>query len=98
MLPEKTFDGRVAVITGGATGIGFGIARQLAKLGATLGLCSRSEEHLGPAVEQLRSETGRAGAAHYQVLDVRNAEAVDEVIGKISAEHGKIDVLVNNAA
>jgi NAD(P)-dependent dehydrogenase (short-subunit alcohol dehydrogenase family) len=98
MRPEKTFDGRVAVITGGGTGIGFGIARELARLGATLVLCSRSEEHLGPAVEQLRSETGRAGAAHYQVLDVRNAEAVDEVIAKIVAEHGKIDVLVNNAA
>jgi NAD(P)-dependent dehydrogenase (short-subunit alcohol dehydrogenase family) len=98
MLPEKTFDGRVAVITGGGTGIGFGIARELAKLGATLVLCSRSEEHLGPAVEQLRSETGRSGAGHYYVLDVRDAEAVDATVAKIAAEHGKIDVLVNNAA
>ena len=98
MLPEKTFDGRVAVITGGGTGIGFGIARELARLGATLVLCSRSEEHLGPAVEQLRSETGRAEAAHYHVLDVRDAEAVEGVAAKIVADHGRIDLLVNNAA
>src|SRR2546423_4510452 len=98
MLPEKTFDGRVAVITGGGTGIGFGIARELARLGATLGLCGRSEEHLGPAVEQLRSETGREGAAYYQVLDVRDAEAVEGMAAKIAADHGRIDLLVNNAA
>lgn len=98
MLPEHTFDGRVAVITGGGTGIGFGIARELARLGATLVLCSRSEEHLGPAVEQLRSETGRAGAAHYHTLDVRDADAVEAMTAKVLAEHGKIDLLVNNAA
>ena len=98
MLPEKTFDGRVAVITGGGTGIGFGIARELARLGATLVLCSRSEEHLGPAVEQIRSETGRAGAAHYHVLDVRDAEAVEGMAAKLVAERGRIDLLVNNAA
>src|ERR1051326_6224109 len=98
MLPEKTFDGRVAVITGGGTGIGFGIARELARLGATLVLCSRSEEHLGPAVEQLRSETGRAGAAHFHVLDVRDADAVEAMAEKVAADHGRIDLLVNNAA
>src|ERR1051326_4909905 len=98
MLPEKTFDGRVAVITGGGTGIGFGIARELARLGATLVLCSRSEEHLGPAVEQLRSETGRAGAGHFHVLDVRDADAVEAMAEKVAADHGRIDLLVNNAA
>jgi NAD(P)-dependent dehydrogenase (short-subunit alcohol dehydrogenase family) len=97
MLPEKTFEGRVGIITGGGTGIGFGIARELARLGATVVLASRKEEHLGPAVEQLRSETGRP-AAHYHVIDVRDSEAVEGMAAKVEADHGRIDFLVNNAA
>ena len=98
MLPEKTFEGRVGIITGGGTGIGFGFARELARLGATVILASRSEEHLGPAVETLRSETGRAGAANFHVLDVRDAEAVEAMAAKVDADFGKIDFLINNAA
>lgn len=98
MLPEKTFENRVGIITGGGTGIGFAIARELAKLGATVIIASRSEEHLGPAVEQLRSETGRENAAGFAVLDVREAEAVEAVVAKVHADHGRIDFLVNNAA
>jgi NAD(P)-dependent dehydrogenase (short-subunit alcohol dehydrogenase family) len=98
MLPEKTFEGRVAVVTGGATGIGFAVARELARLGATIVLCSRKEENLGTAVEQIRSETGRADAASYHVLDVRDAEAVEAMAAKVDSDHGRIDILVNNAA
>src|SRR2546421_2985532 len=98
MLPAKTFEGRAGIITGGGTGIGFAIARELAKLGATIILASRSEEHLGPAVEQLRSETGRANAADFVVLDVRDAEAVEAMAAKVHGDHGHIDFLVNNAA
>jgi NAD(P)-dependent dehydrogenase (short-subunit alcohol dehydrogenase family) len=98
MLPENTFQGRVALVTGGGTGIGFGIARELAKLGATIVLCSRKEEHLAPAVEQLRSETGRADAAHFHTLDIRDAEAVEAMAAKLWTDHGHVDLLVNNAA
>src|ERR1043165_9100834 len=98
MLPDKTFEGRVGIITGGGTGIGFGMARELARLGATVILASRSEEHLGPAVEQLRSETGRADAAHFHVIDVRDAEAVEAMAAKVDADHGRINFLINNAA
>ena len=98
MLPEKTFEGRVAIVTGGATGIGFAVARELARLGANIVLCSRKEENLGTAVEQVRSETGRADAATYHVLDVRDAEAVEAMAAKVDSDHGRIDILVNNAA
>ena len=97
MLPEKTFDKRVGIITGGATGIGFAIARELARLGATVILASRKEENLATAVEQIRSELGR-DAARYHVLDVRDAEAVEQMAAKIDADLGRIDFLVNNAA
>lgn len=98
MLPENTFQGRVGIITGGATGIGFGMARELTRLGARVILASRKEENLGTAVEQLRSESGRADAATYHVLDVRDAEAVEAMAAKADADHGRIDFLVNNAA
>lgn len=98
MLPEKTFEGRVGVITGGATGIGFAIARELTRLGARVVICSRKEENLIPAVEQLRSETGRADAASYHVLDVRDAEAVEAMAAKVDSDFGRIDFLLNNAA
>jgi NAD(P)-dependent dehydrogenase (short-subunit alcohol dehydrogenase family) len=98
MLPEKTFDGRVGIITGGGTGIGFAMARELARLGATVVLVSRSEEHLGPAAEQLRSETGRSDAASFRALDVRDAEAVEAMAGAVEGEYGHIDFLINNAA
>ena len=98
MLPEKTFEGRVGIVTGGATGIGNAIARELARLGAHVVICSRKEENLARAVEEIRGETGRAEAASYHVLDVRDAEAVEAMVAKLDADRGRIDFLVNNAA
>jgi NAD(P)-dependent dehydrogenase (short-subunit alcohol dehydrogenase family) len=98
MLPDKTFEGRVGIITGGATGIGNAIAREVARLGARVVLVSRKEEKLAPAVEQIRSETGRADAATFHALDVRDAEAVEAMAAKVESDHGQIDFLVNNAA
>ncbi len=86
MLPEKTFEGRVGIITGGATGIGFGIARELARLGARVILASRKEENLRKAASEIGGE--------YHVLDVRDADAVEAMAAKI----GPVDFLVNNAA
>jgi NAD(P)-dependent dehydrogenase (short-subunit alcohol dehydrogenase family) len=97
MLPEKSFEKRVGIITGGATGIGFAIARELARLGATVVLASRKEENLTAAVEQIRSDT-HGDAAHYHVLDVRDADAVEAMAARVESVHGRIDFLVNNAA
>lgn len=88
MLPDKTFEGRVGVITGGATGIGLGIARELARLGAKVILASRKEENLQKAVQEIGNR------AEYHVLDVRDVEAVEAMAAKI----GPVDFLVNNAA
>jgi len=97
MLPEKTFENRVGIVTGGATGIGFAISCELARLGATVVLASRKEENLKAAVEQIRAES-RGDAAHYHVLDVRDPEAVEAMAARIGEVHGRIDFLVNNAA
>ncbi|HYR28084.1 MAG TPA: SDR family oxidoreductase [Thermoanaerobaculia bacterium] len=98
MLPPNTFENRVAIVTGGATGIGNAIARKIAGLGGTVVLASRKEENLAKAVEQIRSETGRESSASYHVLDVRDAEAVEAMAAKVETDFGKIDILLNNAA
>ena len=88
MLPEKTFEGRTGIITGGATGIGFAIARELTRLGARIVIGSRKEENLKKAVAELGER------AEYRVVDVRDADAVHAMVDSVE----RIDFLVNNAA
>src|SRR5438132_6149124 len=92
MLPEKTFEGRVAIVTGGATGIGFAIAGELARLGGRVVIASRKEENLKAAVEKLGPN------ASYHVLDVRDAAAAEAMAARVAADFSRIDILVNNAA
>ncbi len=87
--------GQVAVITGGGTGIGFGIAELLAQLGAHVVLASRKPAHLDPAVDKIRNADGSASAV---AVDVRDADRVKAMVDSIHSEHGRIDILVNNAA
>jgi NAD(P)-dependent dehydrogenase (short-subunit alcohol dehydrogenase family) len=55
VLPQSTFADQVAIVTGGGTGLGFGIAERLGRLGARLVLVSRNPEHVGPAADRLRN-------------------------------------------
>lgn len=87
--------GQVAVVTGGGTGIGRGISEQLASLGMHVVLASRKPEHLEPAVEAIRAAGGSASAV---AVDVRDAARVRDMVGSVRAAHGRIDLLVNNAA
>jgi 2,4-dienoyl-CoA reductase [(3E)-enoyl-CoA-producing], peroxisomal len=87
--------GRVALVTGGGTGIGFGIASCLLRAGAAVAIASRKPDHLAPAVEQLTAAGGRAIAVE---TNVREPEAVARMIGRVTDELGRLDILVNNAA
>jgi len=87
--------GRVAVITGGATGIGFGIAQRFVELGAKVVLASRKAEQLDLAVSRLRELGGEAIAIP---TDVRNFEAVEAMVAGAVAEFGALDVMIANAA
>lgn len=89
------FNDRVALITGGGTGIGYGIAELLAELGAHVVLASRTNEHLDPAVAGL---TERGWKASPVLVDVRDPERVQAMVAEVHAAHGRIDLLVNNAA
>ncbi len=87
--------GQAALVTGGGTGIGRGIAHALASHGADLVLASRRRKHLEPAVTELRALGRRALAVE---LDVRDRDAVDQGVARALEEFGRIDLLVNNAA
>ena len=86
---------KVALVTGGATGLGLEIARVLGGHGARVAICSRKEANLQAAVEALRV----AGIeANYGVCDVRRPDEVTAVIEDVLRTFGRLDVVVNNAA
>ncbi|MBA3259424.1 MAG: SDR family oxidoreductase [Gemmatimonadales bacterium] len=87
--------GQVALVTGGGTGIGLGIASALAAAGATVAIASRKPEHLEPAAARLRADGARVSTVE---TNVREPEAVAAMVGRVTDEHGRLDVLVNNAA
>jgi len=92
---DGLFAGQVGVITGGGTGIGFGVAELLASLGMHVVLASRKAERLDAAAARIRAGGGRASTA---TLDVRDAERVKSIMGQVANEHGRLDLLINNAA
>jgi 2,4-dienoyl-CoA reductase [(3E)-enoyl-CoA-producing], peroxisomal len=89
------FDGQVALVTGGGSGIGRGIADVLAGLGAHVVLASRKQERVDAAAEDIRAAGGKASGV---AVDVREPERVQEVVAGIQQKHGRLDLLVNNAA
>jgi citronellol/citronellal dehydrogenase len=91
---DSLFAGRNVVISGGGTGIGYAIARELACLGATVILCSRSLDHLEPARAALEAAGGQAIALQ---CNIREPDAVETFWDAVSARVGQIHALVNNA-
>jgi peroxisomal 2,4-dienoyl-CoA reductase len=89
------FNGQVALVTGGGSGIGRGIADTLAALGAHVVLASRKQERVDAAAAEIRAAGGRASGV---AVDVREPERVQEMVAKVYDAHGRIDLLVNNAA
>ena len=87
--------GKVAVITGGGTGIGLGISKVLSAAGAQVVIASRKPEHLQPAAEQLRTLGAKVSTVE---VNVREPDSVTRMFGEIAEEHGRLDILVNNAA
>jgi len=87
--------GQVAIVTGGATGIGLGISSTLAQLGMHVVMASRKPEHLQRAVESITAAGGKASSVQ---VDVRDQERVVAMAKEVHDAHGRIDLLVNNAA
>ena len=86
---------RVALITGGTRGIGFGIASSLAREGLDLAVCGmRDEAAAGEALDALRAE---GAEVLYCQCDVGDTEARAAMLARIAAHYGRLHVLVNNA-
>lgn len=87
-------DGSVAVVTGGAGGIGRATASALAGLGATVVIADLDEAASDAAASALCAEGGRVSAV---ALDVTSETAVEALFADVAAREGGIDILVNNA-
>jgi citronellol/citronellal dehydrogenase len=95
VFKESALKGKRVLVSGGGTGIGQSIAILAARLGATVFICSRSIEKLNNTVRIAKEQLN----IHIIpiVLNIRQPENVEEVINKITDEHGCIDILVNNS-
>ncbi|WP_354698782.1 putative oxidoreductase [Paraconexibacter sp. AEG42_29] len=91
---EKAVTGKVIVITGASSGIGEETALQIGAAGGTVVLIARGKENLDLVAGRIRAA---GGIADPRPCDLSDFDAIDRVAGEILAEHGAVDVLINNA-
>ncbi|HIH31731.1 TPA: SDR family oxidoreductase [Candidatus Woesearchaeota archaeon] len=88
------FKNQIAIITGGSSGIGKGIAERLSSLGAKVILVARTEDKLLKAVEDIRSSGGNA---EYRIADATHPGDVEKIIDEVYINEKRLDIFVNNA-
>lgn len=87
---STSLEGRVAVVTGAARGLGAGIADRLARAGARVVIAD--------VIDGAATAAGLPGSGHtFRSLDVTDGAAVDALMASVRADHGRLDILVNNA-
>jgi hypothetical protein len=87
---------QVAIVTGGSRGIGRAVVEALTDRGWSVYLCSRSEDSVARALDEL-GQRGGGGAVFGRAVDVRDQEQVDGFVEWVAGDAGRIDCLVNNA-
>ncbi|KAA0911666.1 SDR family NAD(P)-dependent oxidoreductase [Pusillimonas sp. ANT_WB101] len=92
-MNQLDLNGRVAVITGGARGIGYAIAQRILVSGGAVAIWDRDEVRM----QQAKHELSAAGSVSAHVVDLTDLTAVEAAARETLAHHRKIDILVNNA-
>jgi len=87
--------GKRAIVTGGSSGIGWAIARQLAREGAAVAVCSRSLDRATAAIAEMGVESGRLLPVE---VELKDEASVIDTVERVVAEFGGIDILVNSGA
>ena len=94
MMTTQELAGKVAIVTGGGTGIGRGIAVALAREGVRVLICGRRDAPLQETVQEIREAGGEASAIS---ADVSYEQDVERVVGQTKNAFGDVDILINNA-
>lgn len=94
IMNSFSLEGKVALVTGAAYGIGFAMAEALAAAGAKIAFNCRDQEHMDKALEAYKE---KGIDAHGYICDVTEEAQVQKLVSDIKAELGVIDILVNNA-
>jgi NAD(P)-dependent dehydrogenase (short-subunit alcohol dehydrogenase family) len=95
MFREDALRGRVALVTGGGSGLGLSMAKRFGELGALVAIAGRTPERLAAAAPEIDATGERV---HTHAVDVRDADAVAACVAGVVERFGRIDILVNNAA
>ncbi|MCL4125664.1 UNVERIFIED_CONTAM: hypothetical protein GTU68_004862 [Idotea baltica] len=93
MFKENTFENKIALVTGGRSGIGYAITKQFLQLGAKVFICSRK----GDALQKAAQELSEFGAVAYATCDIRKVDQIEVLSEAIKAKYGRLDILINNA-
>lgn len=94
-MGNKSMQSKIAVITGGASGIGKAISFRLANAGATIIIFGRNEERGKRTVETIMNDGGEAVFYRTDLISDKN---IEQSVQTVLKEHGHVDILVNNAA
>ena len=97
-----TLEGRIALVTGASRGVGADIAKHLARAGAAVAVCARTEEvqnvRLPGTIHSVAKEITDAGGRAIGIrLDMRDAQSIEAVVNRVVQEFGGLDIVVNNA-
>jgi NAD(P)-dependent dehydrogenase (short-subunit alcohol dehydrogenase family) len=94
VLDAFDLSGKVAVVTGGNTGLGEAFAKALAEVGAKVALAARTRKRSEAVATEIRALGGEAITVD---LDVREPDQVERMLGEVTERSGPVDILVNNA-